>query len=59
VFDDWRIADQRWYVSDPTAFARLTGWEPRTGVRDGVSRLHGWLLAQRAGVAAAVTEATI
>ena len=42
-FADWRIADQRWYVSDPRAFGALTGWEPRTGVREGVGRLHGWL----------------
>jgi CDP-paratose 2-epimerase len=42
-FDDWRVADQRWYVSDPSAFAALTGWAPRTAVREGVARLHAWL----------------
>jgi CDP-paratose 2-epimerase len=47
TFDDWRVADQRWYVSDPRAFSRLTGWEPRTGVREGVARLHAWLEEQR------------
>jgi CDP-paratose 2-epimerase len=56
--DDWRVADQRWYVSDPTAFSRLTGWEPRTSVREGVARLHAWLAEQHGGVRpAATTEA--
>jgi CDP-paratose 2-epimerase len=41
--DDWRMADQRWYVTDPSAFASLAGWSPRTSVRDGITRLHGWL----------------
>ena len=59
AFDDWRVADQRWYVSDPSSFSRLTGWEPRTGVREGVTRLHAWLEEQRRGVrAGAMTEAT-
>jgi CDP-paratose 2-epimerase len=55
TFDDWRVADQRWYVSDPTAFSRLTGWEPRTGVREGVARLHAWLAEQHGGTRPAVT----
>ncbi len=42
-FDDWRVADQRWYVSDPGAFSALTGWTPRTGVAEGLVRLHAWL----------------
>jgi CDP-paratose 2-epimerase len=54
-FEGWRLADQRWYVSDPSAFGALTGWSPRTGVREGVARLHAWLAAQ--GAAAAGPEA--
>jgi CDP-paratose 2-epimerase len=42
-FEDWRVADQRWYVSDPAAFGALTGWTPRTTVGEGVARLHAWL----------------
>jgi CDP-paratose 2-epimerase len=42
-FEDWRRADQRWYVSDPSSFSALTGWSPAVGVRDGVRRLHAWL----------------
>jgi CDP-paratose 2-epimerase len=39
----WRPGDQRWYVSDTTAFAEATGWQARTGVEAGLCRLHDWL----------------
>jgi CDP-paratose 2-epimerase len=42
-FEDWRIGDQRYYVSDTRSFERATGWRPRIGVREGVRRLHSWL----------------
>ncbi len=50
-FEDWRPADQRYYVSDVRAFEAATGWRPRTGVREGLSRLHSWLLESRAAAA--------
>jgi len=40
---DWRPGDQRWYVSDTTRFAALTGWRPRTGLDEGLRRLDAWL----------------
>jgi CDP-paratose 2-epimerase len=42
---DWRVADQRYYVSDVRAFSELTGWRPRVSVPDGLARLHEWLTA--------------
>ena len=45
--ESWRPADQRYYVSDTRKFQRATGWRPRTSVREGVSRLHAWLLEPR------------
>jgi CDP-paratose 2-epimerase len=42
-FHDWRIGDQRYYVSDTRRFTEATGWEPRISVREGVRRLHTWL----------------
>jgi CDP-paratose 2-epimerase len=42
-FEDWRIGDQRYYVSDTRSFQRATGWQPRVSVREGVRRLHSWL----------------
>ena len=55
--EDWRLADQRWYVSDTTAFRALTGWEARTGVREGVLLLRAWLseLLRPQALAEAVT----
>ncbi len=35
-FEDWRAADQRYYVADTSKFGGLTGWQPRVGVREGV-----------------------
>ena len=35
-FGDWRVGDQRWYVSDSGKFGRLTGWRPLVGVAEGI-----------------------
>jgi CDP-paratose 2-epimerase len=42
--ETWRPADQRYYVSDTSKFERATGWRPTVGVREGVSRLHEWIV---------------
>jgi CDP-paratose 2-epimerase len=42
-FEQWRVADQRYYVSDTSAFAALTGWRAQVGIEDGLRRLHDWL----------------
>src|ERR1043166_4322229 len=42
-FEDWRAADQRYYVTDTSKFSGLTGWQPRTGVHEGVRRLYKWI----------------
>jgi CDP-paratose 2-epimerase len=44
-FDDWRVGDPRWYVSDTSAFQAATGWRPSTGRDEGLRRLHRWLRA--------------
>ena len=46
LFEPWRLADQRWYVSDPRALMRAVSWRPRIGIEEGVSRLHAWLVEQ-------------
>ena len=47
-FEDWRAADQRYYVTDTSKFSGLTGWTPRVGVAEGVRRLYEWLLNENA-----------
>jgi CDP-paratose 2-epimerase len=39
----WRPGDQRYYVSDTAKMTRATGWSPKVGVREGVTRLYNWL----------------
>jgi CDP-paratose 2-epimerase len=51
-FGDWRVGDQRWYVSDSSRFGRITGWRPQIGVAEGIRLLYGWLLGDRRGGAA-------
>jgi CDP-paratose 2-epimerase len=40
---DWRVGDQRYYVSDTTKFRAATGWAPKVSVARGVERLYKWL----------------
>lgn len=47
VWDDWRVADQRYYVSDTSAFTKLTGWKPRVQLESGLAGLHEWLAGER------------
>ncbi len=51
-YQGWRPGDQRYYVSDTSAFTDATGWMPRVGPRAGIEALHGWLVDQRGGVSA-------
>ncbi|HZS56915.1 MAG TPA: NAD-dependent epimerase/dehydratase family protein [Bryobacteraceae bacterium] len=41
--EDWRVGDQRYYVSDTAKFKAATGWAPRVSVREGIGRLYKWL----------------
>ena len=49
-FSDWRTGDQRYYVSDTSRFTAATGWLPKVGVREGVTRLHAWLTSSSGGL---------
>ena len=52
-FGPWRQGDQRYYVSDTSHFTAATGWRPRVLPRDGVRRLHAWLMTDRSAASAA------
>ena len=47
-FADWRLADQKVYVSDISNAKELLGWEPRVDPRNGVKRLIDWVAINRA-----------
>lgn len=42
-YEAWRPSDQRYFVSDPSLFATLAGWQPVTAVRTGVELLYRWM----------------
>ena len=42
-FDDWRTADQQYYVSDVRKFGEATGWRPQVDVHTGIAQLTHWL----------------
>lgn len=42
-FSDWRLGDQKYYVTDTRLFRELTGWRPRYTVEEGLARLHQWV----------------
>lgn len=50
-FENWRAADQRYYVADTSKFSQLTGWKPKVGVNEGIRRLYEWMLATNGEVA--------
>ncbi|HEY0068060.1 MAG TPA: GDP-mannose 4,6-dehydratase [Flavisolibacter sp.] len=43
MFDDWRPSDQKYYVSDFSKYSSITGWKPRNGTMEGVTKLYEWL----------------
>lgn len=47
AFADWRPGDQPVFVADVRRAAEALGWQPRVGVREGVERLHGWVVQNR------------
>ncbi|MDB4954407.1 MAG: UDP-glucose 4-epimerase [Myxococcales bacterium] len=53
AFEGWRAGDQRYYVSDTSAFAQATAWRPRVSPRAGIEALYGWLVEQRHALALA------
>jgi CDP-paratose 2-epimerase len=56
AFHDWRVGDQRYYVSDTAKFGAATGWAPTVDVERGVQRLYRWLVDS--GTAAAARRLT-
>lgn len=42
-YEDWRPGDQRVYVSNIDKLNHELSWYPQIGVREGVTRLFGWI----------------
>jgi CDP-paratose 2-epimerase len=44
-YGDWRMGDQKVYVSDIRKMVRQTGWKPKVRVKEGVRRIAEWTMA--------------
>ena len=55
-FDEWRAADQRYYVSDTRRFRSATGWQAKTSVAGGLDALYRWLQESRTRVPMQLAE---
>ncbi|QJR80585.1 NAD-dependent epimerase/dehydratase family protein [Alteromonas pelagimontana] len=42
-FDDWRQGDQKYYVSNTSAFEKATGWKPQVGIEEGLANMRLWI----------------
>lgn len=43
TFADWRLGDQKYYVTDTGLFQHLTGWTPKVSIDEGLRLLHQWV----------------
>jgi len=46
-YGEWRVGDQRYYVSDTRRFQDATGWAPTVAPEEGVKLLHDWITSAR------------
>jgi CDP-paratose 2-epimerase len=46
-FEESRPGDQRYYVTDTSKFKQASGWTATVSPREGLKRLHEWLLEAR------------
>jgi CDP-paratose 2-epimerase len=44
---DWRVGDQRVFVSDIRKADRILGWTPQVPMREGIERLRAWVRENR------------
>jgi CDP-paratose 2-epimerase len=63
AFSDWRVGDQRYYVSDTSRFSAETGWRAQVAPEQGLAALSDWMSQSVAGrrlcpLASAPTMAT-
>jgi CDP-paratose 2-epimerase len=57
-FENWRPADQQYYVSDTRKFSAATGWRAQVPVKEGIQRLYEWLRETRQPARAPIVDVT-
>jgi CDP-paratose 2-epimerase len=46
-FDDWRLADQKIYISDISKVSSRFNWSPKIGPKEGVKKSLGWVIINK------------
>jgi CDP-paratose 2-epimerase len=46
-YADWRHGDQLYFTADTRRLEEIIGWRPTLGWREGIARLHAWLVESR------------
>ncbi len=46
--EDWRAGDQKVFVADIRKAHQHLGWEPKTSIEEGITRLYSWAVANLA-----------
>ncbi len=46
-FSDWRPSDQKVYISDISKIRKELSWQPKIGIKDGITRLVEWVKANK------------
>ncbi|HEY0548678.1 MAG TPA: NAD-dependent epimerase/dehydratase family protein [Verrucomicrobiae bacterium] len=57
-FEDWRPADQQYYVTDTRKFSTATAWCAQVPVREGIQRLYEWLRDTRQPTRTPIVDVT-
>jgi CDP-paratose 2-epimerase len=57
-FEDWRPADQHYYVSDTRKFAAATRWRAQVPIKEGIQRLYEWLRETRQPARTPIVDVT-
>lgn len=55
-YADWRLNDQKVYISDVRKAERLLGWEPIVGPEEGLDRLLEWINEEKESITAVHQE---
>lgn len=42
-YDEWRVGDQKYYVSDTRKFRKKTEWRPQVSYMEGLINIYSWL----------------
>jgi len=44
-YNDWRLGDQKVYISDNKKIINELNWQPKIGIEQGIRQLYEWILA--------------